>query len=176
MNFINKYKFYFLAFILLESFAFAAIKYQKDLRVKHYLEEQTIYIEKEYNTVYNKYKLLSKHTFNTLINKKNIISIFNDIHDTNKKDELKNLKRKLFGILKDDYNYLKIIGFNTIHFHFPNDKNFLDMDNYKNNDNMSNISYYELDNKLITLMIVIQFFFVTMHARVYIIYPTFKLL
>ena len=125
INFFKQYKYLIFAFIVVESIIVSMLVYEKNSRIDIYLNEQTKDINIQYKTVYNSFKQASYNIFHIIINKPNIIEIFEKTQFSKTEFEKKSIREELYNYLKKDYDYLTTIGFKQLHFHLKNNESFL---------------------------------------------------
>ena len=99
---------------------------EKNTKIENYLELKNKQITLEYNSVYNQYKNLSQLSFDALINKPEVLQIFekaSSIDLTTKNAAREELKDKL----SVTYKILKTYDAKQVHFHLKNNDSFLRM-------------------------------------------------
>ncbi|MEA3384314.1 MAG: ATP-binding protein [Campylobacterota bacterium] len=113
---------FFIVFISL----FFILSYDKNNRINQVLEAKSKEFDTLYKAIYNQYKEEAQIIYNTVVNTKSIIDVYEKIqtNDKNIKDQNRKL---LFNYIKDDYNTLKFISIRQLHFHLKNNDSFLRM-------------------------------------------------
>ena len=105
---------FYLIFFGLSSTSYFILTYEKDQKIKEYLDIKTKQYTQNYDALYHEYKQLSEVIFKTKINTKEVLDIF------------KNRDRdKLYSHLKDTYSLLKQDHTLRLHFYLPNNDSFL---------------------------------------------------
>jgi len=128
--------FFIFFFLLLSSFIFMGLNYEKNKKIKDYLQQKTIFYTQSYNVIYEQYKNLSRVIFDIKVNTPDVIKIISDINATNKEQQ----RAKLYAKLKETYSMLTKYNLKQLHFHLPNDDSFLRFHRPKKfGDNLSNI-------------------------------------
>jgi PAS domain S-box-containing protein len=107
--------------ILIICLIYIGLYYDNNKKTTRYLAQQTKLFNKIYETNYCSFIEKSKIIFNTIIDKKEIISIYKQLQVANKKQ--KNiLRNELYQLLNDDYKLLKL---KQLHFHLTSNESFL---------------------------------------------------
>jgi PAS domain S-box-containing protein len=105
----------FFMFISMMIYQLLETRYKKEIET--YEEQEKNQIRNEYNLIQNKNLELANFIFNTVINKEEVIELF----ENGKRDEL-------FDLLKEDYNDLvELIHIRQLHFHTNQSESFLRM-------------------------------------------------
>ena len=127
----RKYLYLISAFIVVELAAIYLIHTSYLEKKEQILTNASNLVSTEYNTIYNSFEKLANTVYRGYINKPNVIADF----------AARN-REKLYNDLKNDYRYLKSIGFRQIHFHLPNNESFLRMHKpNKFGDNLTKVRY-----------------------------------
>jgi PAS domain S-box-containing protein len=103
---------------------YTGLSYDKNKKITEYLIQQTKLFQKMYETNYYNFKNQSKIIFNTIINQKEVINLYKQVQTANK-EQKKNLRKKLYQLLNDDYKKLKFAELKQLHFHLTNNESFL---------------------------------------------------
>ncbi len=128
-----------LIFIILSFLLLLILNYEKNNRIKEYLELKTIRYTQNYDALYTEYKKLSEVIYKTDINTDYIIDIFKDATLSNDIDK-SIVREKLYNRLTHTYSILKEYNIKQLHFHLPNNDSFLRFHKpSKYGDNLSNI-------------------------------------
>lgn len=124
MRSVWHHRFFILAFILLECaglfFFYQITREKKNL----YLNAKVYEFQKEYEAVINSYDLVSQTIFDEVINKEDVIALFQEAYrsDTKKQSQI---REALFLKLKPTYDRLKEKNLKQLHFHLPDTTSFL---------------------------------------------------
>ncbi len=130
---------FILIFTVLSILFFIALNYEKNNKIKEYLNNITIEHEQDYRILYDKYKKLSTIIFETKIDTKEVISIFKNAKDASAEQKII-IRKKLHNHLNGTYNLLKKYKIKQLHFHLPSNESFLRFHRpQKFGDNLTNI-------------------------------------
>ncbi len=106
-----------------------------------YLETQTNDLQVKINSTINSYNLVSKSLFNEIINKEQILSLY---QNANSKDTLVQAKVRdsLYSAMSETYQNLRKIDIKQLHFHLPDNTSFLRFHRPgKYGDNLTDVRY-----------------------------------
>ncbi len=106
-----------------------------------YLDTQTNDLQVKINSTINSYNLVSKSLFNEIINKEQILSLY---QNANSKDTLVQAKVRdsLYSVLSETYQNLRKIDIKQLHFHLPDNTSFLRFHRPgKYGDNLTDVRY-----------------------------------
>lgn len=101
----------------------------KNSKINEYLENYTSTKQKQYEVVYNSFRKLAINSFYGVVQKQDIIDIYKQLKNDGSNDS--KIRKELYKILKKDYRRFKMLGIKYLHFHLPNGKVFLRMENRK---------------------------------------------
>lgn len=124
-------RYFFIIFIFIEITIFSIFYINYNSKKQTILNSTNKLVKSQFKTINDSFQTLANTVFKGYINSKEILNSF----------EVKN-RNRLFKLLHSDYKYLRLIDFEQVHFHLPNNKSFLRM--HKPNrygDDLSNIRY-----------------------------------
>jgi diguanylate cyclase (GGDEF)-like protein len=87
-----------------------------------YIELHNEKIQERYNLALNRFDSLAEMMFELRINKPEVLSLMQDAYIPKLKDAA---RQKLYGLLKDDYEYMKASELRQLHFHLNTNESFL---------------------------------------------------
>jgi len=117
------------------------IQYSFVKEKKSFLDQQNEKLELSYISVHNSLMNLSDFFVNRLINRKDVINLFekNGINNETKKNEIRD---SLYNLLIPEYEYIKTKDIKQLHFHSANNESFLRFHRpYKFGDDLTDIRH-----------------------------------
>ncbi len=128
MKIIKKFYKHILTFIMLLVVFNFAIDYFFKNQKEHYLNSQTELLKTSYKTQYKYFKIMSQDIYTMYQDKEDLISLFAQAEDA---DFLKqaSIRMKMYEMLQRRYKRLANMGVRQLHFHLPNNRSFLRMNN-----------------------------------------------
>ena len=130
MNLVLKIvkEFYILIIIFLSLILtfFLFVNYDKNQKIESYKQNITQRYSDEYKANYQYLNLLAQNSFFGIINKPEIVNLVKDSYKKDKKTQAY-YRKKLYDLLKLDYERLKSFSFLQLHFHYPDNTSFLRM-------------------------------------------------
>ena len=99
-------------------------------------------LKKNYNVSKNYINITSNNIYDITINQQNLLKLFYQAKHTSSKDELARIRKKIYKLVRPNFNYLKKLGVVTILFSFENNKTFLRVHKpNKFGDDLSSVRY-----------------------------------
>jgi len=127
MKFITMIKNYrkpILLFLFLETILFAALRYDRDIRIQEHLNDITDARNTEYRVILNAFGEKAQIAFETLVDTPSVKSIMERVSEADFQ-ERKRLRTKHYQLLEKKFLELKKFGFKQVHFHLPDNHSFL---------------------------------------------------
>ncbi len=113
----------FIAVLLIGNFIID--KLMQDKR-NYYLQMQSKLLLTKYNTTYKYYKIMSEDIHTMYAQNHKLISLLEKIK-TSTPEQKKEIRQKVYNLLKKNYKRLRHMGISQVHFHLPDNTSFLRM-------------------------------------------------
>jgi signal transduction histidine kinase len=121
---LNAFKYYIIAFFLLESLIFFSLSVNRKEKENLLLSQHIVQLQDAYNVTVDTYKLVSETIYDEVVNKPEVVEIFKGAATVDE-EEREKLRQQLFQTLNPTYQNLRKKNLKQLHFHLPDGTSFL---------------------------------------------------
>ncbi|MBD3796060.1 MAG: hypothetical protein IE881_09100, partial [Epsilonproteobacteria bacterium] len=130
---------YIIIFLIFSILNYLFSKQETQDEINKRLEKQTLWLTQEYNLIFDWYKKIANIIFLTRIDTPEVKKIFAQANDASELQK-EQVRKELYGSLKNTYTLLKQYNLQQLHFHLKNNDSFLRFHKpEKFGDNLSNV-------------------------------------